>query len=345
VLKQTALYQVVGATVNDDGGATEGTKMGGGTGKKSLTKDILSGVSQSAPFAAGTPASNVKSLSITGLEGTFALTPAGKTNSSTMSAAATASQALSSLFGPSFMNAAGRKGWTNVQSGQACGFYADVPITSPTYGATLFDLTQNALFTGNLTGLTTLELGQLSAYFNSANGSAGAVVEKHGGFDYHGQTANTIGTQDVEVARSLVMFLAACDKAKSRGAWICTSNGSAQSGQGNTPGTTINIGGNSNGTTTITCSPHQASGDSGGAYSASHLVLCDFTATPALPPGLTAGTFANDGTTTAGTITTALDSLAALYLTAAAFLGQQTVDMNLLAAKVAAAGSSGKSFI
>lgn len=347
VLKNVALYQVLGAHVSDDGGMPENQKLGSGAGKNSTTKDVASGVSQVVSWANGTPTNNVSNLSIANVEKGFSLTPSTRINLGTMTNAANAAQSLSSLFGSAFFGAGGRKGYSNVQSGASCGFFSDVNLTSPTYGATLFDVTQMSAYTNNLTGLSTTNLGMLAAYNASAAGNAGAVVIKGGGYDYHGQSATTIGGQDVEAAEALVMFLLACKTNNSKGAFIFSSNGSAQAGQGSTAGTTLTVNGNATGATTITATVQNAAGDAGGQYSACHLILCDYTGA-ALPPGGVMGTFnIKDGTVSAGALTTPIDALSQLYLTAAKFLGQQTVNYNALLSKMAAAGvsSSATSFI
>jgi hypothetical protein len=341
VLKNCSVGHIHGPWVQDDGGMPDNVKTGAALGKSSLTnKDLRSGDTTPISWAAGVPSSTVSSLTTANLAKTFGITPAGLINTQTMSNTATAAQNLSALFGGMF-GLAGRKGANNITTNATCGFMGDAPLTDPNYGINLFTPANIPALASKTAGLTATELAMLAAYFRSADGSTGGVVIRKGGFDYHGQTATTIGNQDILAARALVMFLAACDSAGQKGAFIMNSNGSAIAA-GSTPGTTLTVNGTAanGGTTggTITSTVQAAAGDAGGYNNKGVVILYSPAGTPPVTKEIGTINPSTGSATAASAASTVLDGLSGLYLTAALWLGNSAVNYTKLQTAIQKAG-------
>ncbi len=269
VLSRVSAGAHYGCNTQDDGGADNVGLVGGvGTLKKSaLNKDLRIGVSHKlVPFANGMPASTSGgNPSVASLSKVFSLVPAAGnfTNAQTMTNSANAASVLSGLYA-SMLGLKSRTGADAATTNSTCGFLGDIPLTDPTYGAKLFDPTQIAALQPLTAGgkLTVSEQAYLASYYNSAIGVVSGVGIEEGGFDYHGQTPQNIGSAAYRVARHVALWAAASDKAGAKSSFVLNTNGQAIA-SGFTSATINGVTGN----------VQNAQGDAGGNFSAS-TILC-----------------------------------------------------------------------
>lgn len=262
----------------DDGAGQNGGLVGGvGTFKSSVMgKDLLLNTSVTpAPWAKGLPSSSVsKTITSASLASTFSLTPPanGLTNAAAFNSASDTANALALAMAP-VTGTTTRKAGTDVMTKAGCAFYGNTALADPAYGSTLF--TPNATNTPKLaanvtlTALTAQEQAQIAAFYQSASGVAGGIVQEFDGRDYHGQSPQTsIAPADIEEARTIVMFLAACDAAGAPGAMLYFANGQAIAN--GTTAVTATING-----TTVNLNAPTAQGDAGGSYNAGLIIFYD----------------------------------------------------------------------
>ncbi|MGZ3727423.1 MAG: hypothetical protein ACXWQQ_16625, partial [Pseudobdellovibrio sp.] len=259
---------------NQDDGAGDNTGLVAGVSPfraSKMGKDLNVNVDRaSATWAEGLPSASVSSATTANLAKTFSLTPAatGLTNTAAMTSASTAANSIVSALSGVLKNST-RKGADIVQTSAGCAFYGNSVLADPNYGTTLFNPAGITALTSKVTvaNLTTAEQGSLAAYYQSAMGVAGGVIQQFGGRDYHGNDPQTdIAPKDIEEARSIVMFLAACDAAKAPGAMIYLANGQAIASGTTAVTATIN-GANAN------LNAPTASGDAGGSYNAGLVIF------------------------------------------------------------------------
>lgn len=315
----------------DDGAGSDSGLLAGVSPFKAsqMGKDLKINVSRKlATWAEGLPSSSVASSTPANLAGTFSLTPAatGLINSNALGlstkAANSISQALSGVFGN-----ARRKGASTLMTSAGCAFYGNAALADPGFGTTLFNPANITQLTQKVTvaNLTQNEQGQLSAFYQSARGVAGGVILQFNGRDYHGGNPQTdIGPKDIEEARSIVMFLAACDAAGQKGALIYFSNGQAVAN--GTAAITATI----NGTNSAMNAP-RAQGDAGGAYNAGLIIFYD----PAgsMPQAKFTGTVdANGNAKSDGGVASSKEAVAGLYLSALAWVNNGSIPQSALVA-------------
>jgi hypothetical protein len=183
-------------------------------------------------------------------------------------------QALDPVF-----NLSKRKFGSQLMSNAGCAFYGNSAFADPNFGKTLFDPNNIAALTSKVTvgALSLAEQAQLAAFYQSAAGVAGGVLLQFDGRDYHGTDPQTqIAPADIEEARAIVMFLAACEVAQAPGAMIYTSNGQAIANGTAAVTATIN-GANAN------LNAPRAQGDAGGAYNAGLIIFYDPKGSPPSP--------------------------------------------------------------
>jgi hypothetical protein len=158
--------------------------------------------------------------------------------------------------------------------------------------------------------LSASEQAQLAAYYQSASGVIGSVVLELRGRDYHGQDpATVIAPDDIEEARAIVMFLAACHAAQAPGAFIYTSNGQAIANGVAAVAATIDG-------TAVTVNAPVARGDAGGAYNAGLIIFYAPTGSP--PAAQMTGTItaASGNARIASNVANHTAAVAGLYLSA-----------------------------
>lgn len=218
----------------DDGAGLNSGLMGSVSLDKSsqIGKDIYvnPGVTR-ATWSNGTPAVYVGNPSPAALASPFTLAPAaaGRTTASEMTNAADGAIAISQAFS-SVMGTLSRKGASNMMNSAGCALYGNAAITDPAFATGLFNAANVSALTTNMTvaSLTSEEQALVAAFYQSASGVVGGVTVSLGGRDYHGTDPQTVITPvDVEDARTIVMFLAACYCANQPGAFIYVSNGQA----------------------------------------------------------------------------------------------------------------------
>ncbi len=304
---------------NADDGAGSNTGLLGGVASfknTQLGKDLQISVSNKmANWATGIAASSISRNSLTpaGLSTLFSVAPSanGLVTSQSMTDASNAAidiaAALSNTFGHSTRNGA-----TTLANSTGCALYGNSALVDPAFGSSLFTATGisalSALFT--VSDLSTAEQALLASYYQSASGVIGGVVLQLGGRDYHGQNPQTvIAPADIEEARAIVMFLAACYAANAPGSFLYFSNGQAVASGVQAVTATI-------GNTTATINAPVARGDAGGSYNAG-LVIFFNPAGPG-PAALFTGTIAaNSGNAkTATTIQSSQAAVSGLYLSA-----------------------------
>jgi hypothetical protein len=223
----------------------------------------------------------------------------------------------------------GRKGGSNVLNATSCGFYGSSALADPSYGLNLFtpasvpDLAGMAgQATSGPTGapitntFSQQELALLAAFYQSAKGVAGGVFIEYGGRDYHGaDPQGDIAPKDIEEARAIVMFLAACDKANARGAMIYLSNGQAIAK--GAQATTNTIGGN-----TVNLNSPIADNDAGGNYNAGLVLFFEPDSAKAPPAAKFTGTINMNGSVKIDpNVGSSNDAVAGLYLSALTHIG------------------------
>lgn len=316
----------------DDGAGVDTGLLGGATPFKSsqMGKDIrINNSNKLATWANGLPSSRVKSATPANLAKVFSLTPAAGsfTNASAMGAAADAATALGQVLTRVF-GIDKRKGGSEVLAATSCGFYGSSALADPSYGLNLFTPANVPALAGIAGAATSTdaggntitntfsnqELALLAAFYQSAAGVAGGVFIEYFGRDYHGEDPQAvIAPRDIEEARAIVMFLAACDKAQSKGAMVYLSNGQAIAA--GTQATTNTIGGNS-----MTLSSPIADGDAGGSYNAGLILFYDPAGSP--PAARFTGKVDTNGNVKIDSkIASSRDAVAGLYLSALQHIG------------------------
>ncbi|MBY0471607.1 hypothetical protein K2X30_10620 [bacterium] len=323
---------------NQDDGAGVNTGLVAGISPfkvSQMGKDIkIRANATPAAFARGLPSSSVAgALTTASLAGVFSLTPAanGLINADAMTAASDASNALAAAFSGIFKTNE-RKGGAQMLNNAGCGFYGNSAMADPNYGATLFNPANIAALSSKVTlaQLSAAEQALLAAYYQSAMGVAGGIISQYGGRDYHGNNPQTdIAPKDIEEARAIVMFLAACEAANAKGAMIYTSNGQAIAD--GALAVTANIGG----VATALNAP-VAAGDAGGSYNAGLILF--YNPAGAGPQARFTGTVnATSGNAVMDpAVGSSAEAMAGLYLTALSFINNGSIPANALNAFKAA---------
>ncbi len=324
--------------MNQDDGAGENTGLVGDIGlfkASQMGADLKLGVNVTlAKWANGLSAHTLsRSPTPAALAATFSLTPAatGLTNAGALQNATDASNALANAMDP-VLGITARIGGSQLLTSAGCGFTNNVPLANPTYGSTLFTPTNIAALTSKMTvaNLTTAEQAYLAAFYQSAMGVAGGVIIQNNGMDYHGTSpANTIAPADIAEARQVVMFLAACDAAQARGAFIYTTNGQAISSGVQSVATTINGA-------AVNVNAPVAQDDAGGAYNGGLIIFYDPKGAP--PVAQFTGTVnATDGSVKVDpTVGSSQEAMAGLYLSALKWINNGTLPQSALTAMNAA---------
>jgi hypothetical protein len=315
---------------NQDDGAGQNTGLIGSVSpfkNSKMGKDLSIGTSGTtvASWSNGAPTATVSggsSLKPASLANTFSMVPAatGLTSQNAMNAAADGANALAQAMDPVFNNSKRKFAQQFVQNA-GCAFYGNSALANPTYGAMLFDPTNISALTANVTvsSLTPQEQALIAAYYQSAVGVAGGVLTEYGGRDYHGQSPQTsIAPADIEEARAIVMFLAACDAAKAPGAMIYLANGQAIAAGVQSVTATINGA-------AATLNAPVAKGDAGGAYNAGLIIFYDPKGSP--PAAKFTGTVdnSNGNATVDSNIASSQQAVAGLYLSALQFVNGGTI--------------------
>jgi hypothetical protein len=267
------------------------------------------------------------------LASVFSLSPAAKglTDTTTWAASSDAANALAKSFATVFGNEK-RKGGQQMMESAGCAFYGNSALADPNYGATLFNPANITALSDKMTvnTLSNQEKAQVAAFYQSAAGVAGGVILQFNGRDYHGASPQTvIAPADIEEARAIVMWLAACEAAQAPGAMIYFSNGQAIAGGVQSVNTTLN-GANINVNAPI------ARGDAGGAYNAGLVIFYDPKGSP--PQAKFTGTVnsTNGNVKTDGNVGSSKEAVAGLFLSAL-----QWVNGSLSQAAVAKMQSAG----
>jgi hypothetical protein len=219
-------------------------------------------------------------------------------------------------------------GPAEVLAATSCGFYGSSALADPSYGLNLFTPANVPALAGIAGAATSTdaggntitntfsnqELALLAAFYQSAAGVAGGVFIEYFGRDYHGEDPQAvIAPRDIEEARAIVMFLAACDKAQSKGAMVYLSNGQAIAA--GTQATTNTIGGNS-----MALNSPIADGDAGGSYNAGLILFYDPAGSP--PAARFTGKVDTNGNVKIDSkIASSRDAVAGLYLSALQHIG------------------------
>jgi hypothetical protein len=318
----------------DDGGGVNTGLLGGASPFKAsqMGKDIrINNNNRLATWANGLPTSLIKGqLTPDALSKVYSLIPpaAGLTNASAMTASADAANALSATMSRLF-GLGTRAASSNVLTATNCGFYGSSALADPSYGPNLFTPANIAGLSGIAGAATSTdanganpitntftdaESALLAAFYQSAMGVTGGVFIEYGGRDYHGQDPTTvIAPKDIEEARAIVMFLAACDLAHAKGALIYLANGQAIAK--GTQQTANTIGGNA-----VTLNTPVADGDAGGAYNAGLILFYDPAGSP--PAATFTGTIDANGKVKGDSrIASSNDAVAGLYLSALQHIG------------------------
>jgi hypothetical protein len=317
----------------DDGAGVDTGLIGGVSPFKVSTmgKDLrVNARNAPATWANGLPAAGVgNNVTPAAFASTFSLTPAanGLINSAALTASSEASNALADALGSVF-NTSGRKGASQLMQAAGCGFFGNSALADPNYGQTLFNPTNIAALTAKTTvaQLTTKEQALLAAYYQSAMGVAGGVIVEYNGRDYHGQNVQTdITPKDIEEARAIVMFLAACDAAQAKGAMIYVSNGQAIADGVQAVTATINgAAANINGPV--------ASGDAGGAYNAGLMIFFDPAGAPPAAKFTGTVTAASGNAKIDPNVGSSKEAMAGLYISALSWIGGGSVPASAMTA-------------
>ena len=202
--------------------------------------------------------------------------------------------------------------------------YRNSPMANANYGNQLFTATGIADLNNvisNVAALPVAEQAYLAAYYQSAMGVAGGVFTEFPDRDYHDTDPLTnVAVKDVEEARNIVMFLAACAAAGARGAMIYTSNGQAiAGGVRNGPVSIEGVVENINAPV--------ATADAGGTYNAGLMIL--YSPTGSLPETIMSGSLDINGAIAAvdpnaGSIN---DAMIGLYASAVAFINNGNIPL------------------
>lgn len=315
----------------DDGAGADTGLLGGMSPFKvsQLSKDLKFGVSNaSAIWANGLPASSVPGRATpTDLAKTFSMTPAagGLMTSDAFVASSDAARSIASALASVFKTQT-RKGGEQMLASASCAFYGNASLADPNYGKTLFDPSGISSLTSKVavSGLSAQEQAQLSAYYQSAMGMVGGVVTQFNGRDYHGQSAANIAAADIEEARAIVMFLAACEAAGAPGAMIYASNGQAIAN--GIASTSVTIDG-----VTSTVNAPVAVGDAGGAYNAGLILFYDPKGSP--PSSRYTGTIDGSGNAAIDSnVGSSREAFAGLYLSALKWINGGSIPQSALSA-------------
>ena len=318
----------------DDGAGSDSGLLGGVSPFKTsqIGKDIRLNVSNKlATWAAGLPSTSISGgkISPANLSNIFSLSPAaaGLINSQAMTNAADATNALAAALSPIFKNDV-RKGAQQMQASANCAFYGNAALSDPAYGASLFNPANIVALTAKMTvaNLTSTEQAQLSSFYQAANGVTGGVILQFDGRDYHGGDPQTdIAPSDIEEARAVVMFLAACDAAQAKGSMIYFSNGQAIAN--GTRAVTANI----NGTTSNMNAP-VAVDDAGGSYNAGLIIFYDPKGSP--PAAKFTGTVnsTNGDVKSDSNVGSSKEAVAGLYLSALKWINNGSIPQSALTA-------------
>lgn len=330
----------------DDGAGVNSGLIGGVSPFKTsvMGKDIRVNISNTvAQFANGLPSVGVSgnNLQPSSLANLFSLTPAatGLTSSAAMSAASDAANALAQAFA-NLMGTNVRKGSAALQTSAGCAFYGNAALADPNYGANLFNPNNITALTGNVTvtALSNQEQALLAAYYQAAAGVAGGVILELNGRDYHGQSPqNSIAPADIEEARALVMFLAACDAAQAKGSFLYFANGQAIAN--GVQNVTATIGGNN-----VNVNAPVAQGDAGGSYNAGLAIFYDPKGAP--PAAKFTGTInsSNGNASVDPNVSSAQNAVAGLYLSALSWINGGTIPPAAISA-ISATGASTSSSV
>jgi len=219
-----------------------------------------------AVWAVGTPTARVLGGEATPaqVEAPFNFSPAvaGNTSVPEITNAANGAVSISQAFSPLFGTTT-RVASDKLKNSVGCAFLGNIPLADPSLATNYFDPTTIAKLTAITTvaSLTPYEQSQIAAYYQAAYGNVGGIIINTGGRDYHAanDTPAIVAAADVEDARSIVMFLAACYAANAPGALIYTSNGFCLSNGTNPVPVTIN--GQS-----FTANTPKSVGDAGGFF-------------------------------------------------------------------------------
>ena len=323
---------------NADDGAGDDSGLLGAVSpfrESKMQKDLRIGVSNAlASWAVGSSAAAVASPTTTNLARTFSLTPAatGLTNSDAMAKTSDATNSIVDALSGVLKNA-NRKGADTVKTAAGCAFYGNTALADPNYGNTLFNPSGITALTANVNvgALTTAEQGMLAAYYQSAVGVAGGVIQQFNGRDYHGgDPATNITPKDIEEARSIVMFLAACDAARSPGAMIYFSNGQAISN--GTASVTATING-----ANATLNSPVPTGDAGGSYNAGLAIFFNPNGSGPQTEFTGSVTSSTGNAKTDPKVGSSAEAVAGLYLSAIAWIKGGSVPAEALR-KIQAAG-------
>lgn len=319
----------------DDGAGSNTGLLGGASPYKAsqLGKDLRVGVSHTmAGWAAGLPSTSISggnNLNAAALARTFSMTPAatGLVTSQSMTDASNAAIDLAAALAETFGHSA-RNGAATLSTATGCSVLGNSSVADPNFGNSLFTATGISQLTGSLTvgTLTAAEQALLAAYYQSAVGKIGGVIYELRGRDYHGQNPQTvIAPADVEEARAIVMFLAACHAAQSRGAFLYFSNGQAIAD--GVQAATVTVDG-----AALNVNAPVARGDAGGSYNAGLILFYDPAGAP--PAATFTGTIAsNSGNAKTGsTIGSSKTAVAGLYLSAYSWLNGGTVPQAAISA-------------
>ncbi|MEK6627745.1 MAG: hypothetical protein AABY53_03895 [Bdellovibrionota bacterium] len=319
---------------NKDDGAGENTGLVAGVSPfkpSQMGKDLKVRVSKAlANWSRGLPASTVNNPTPALLAGSFSLTPAaaGLTNSGALTATSNAINSITDALSGVFGNA-NRKGAKTAVTNAGCAFFGNSLLADPTYGQTLFNPVNVPALAGRVTlaNLTQNEQGQLAAFYQSAKGVAGGVILEFGGRDYHGNSPqNDISPKDIEEARTVVMFLAACDVAQERGAMIYLSNGQAIAD--GTAAVTATI----NGVAAVGMRAPVAVGDGGGAYNAGLIIFYNPVGGPVASKFTGTITAATGNVKADPALVSSNEAVAGLYLSALAFTNNGSIPSSALTA-------------
>jgi hypothetical protein len=327
---------------NQDDGAGQNTGLVAGVSPfkvSQMGKDLNIGVSRTpAVWANGLPSAAVSknNLSPTSFANAFSLVPAanGLTNSDALTAASDAANALTRAMAPIFKTTT-RKGGKELIQNAGCAFYGNTALADPNYGATLFNPTGITALTDKVTvnQLSNQEQALLAGFYQSAMGVAGGVVMQLNGRDYHGQSPqNTIAPADIEEARSIVMFLAACDAAGAPGAMLYFANGQAIAN--GVQSVNANVGG-----TNSTVNAPVARGDAGGSYNAGLAIFFDPKGSP--PSSKFTGTVDTNGNAKIdANIGSSREAVAGLYLSALKWINGGNIPQTAISAMQASGVAS-----
>jgi len=319
---------------SDDGAGANTGLMGGASPFKTsqLNKDLRIGVSNKmASWAGGLPSSSVSGNNLTPnvLARTFSITPAasGLVTSQTMTDASNAAADLAAALA-SVLNNANRNGAQALATNAGCSMLGNSALADPNFGTSLFSPTGISALTSamNVAALTPAEQALLASYYQSASGVIGGVVLELRGRDYHGQNPQTvIAPADIEEARAIVMFLAACHAAQAKGAFLYFSNGQAIAS--GVQSVTATIDG-----AALTLNAPVARGDAGGSYNAGLILFYDPTGAP--PAAKFTGTISsnNGNHKIDSTVTTSTQAVAGLYLSALSWINGGTLPAGVDAA-------------